>query len=54
VIQVLPGQTTEVFKRDPLPEHESISFSLIYNEGKAGKRRSLDVICRSSAEFETW
>jgi hypothetical protein len=54
VVKVQQGQTTEVFSRDPLPEYEALSFSLIYTEGRAGKRRSLDVICRNMAEFETW
>eukprot|EP00878_Enallax_costatus_P013317 GHUV01013923.1.p1 GENE.GHUV01013923.1~~GHUV01013923.1.p1 ORF type:complete len:399 (+),score=132.40 GHUV01013923.1:152-1348(+) len=55
VIKVQQGQTTEVFLRDPLPEYEALSFSLVYTEGKSDKKlRSLDVICKSMPEFETW
>eukprot|EP00883_Tetradesmus_obliquus_P007882 jgi/Sobl393_1/18538/SZX64696.1 len=54
VLKVQQGQATEVFARDPLPEYEATSFSLIYSEGRGGKRRSLDVVCRNSSEFETW
>jgi hypothetical protein len=65
VLKVVQGQTTPVFRRDPLPEYEGLSFSLLYAEGGGGsgsgglllsspKARSLDVVCRSQAEFETW
>eukprot|EP00879_Flechtneria_rotunda_P024147 GHRR01025593.1.p1 GENE.GHRR01025593.1~~GHRR01025593.1.p1 ORF type:complete len:281 (+),score=105.10 GHRR01025593.1:273-1115(+) len=54
VVKVQQGQTTEVFKRDPLPEYETLSFSLVYGEGKPSKKRTLDVICRNMSEFETW
>jgi hypothetical protein len=30
---VLRGQGTAVFKRQPVPELEVLSFSLVYNEG---------------------
>jgi hypothetical protein len=55
VHQIIQGQTTAVFRRDPLPEFESVSFSLLYSEGKgSAKERSLDLVCRTTQEFETW
>lgn len=55
VVKVQQGQTTEVFLRDPLPEYEALSFSVIYTEGKGDRKlRSLDVICKNMPEFETW
>lgn len=53
VTKMQQGQTTEVFRRYPLPEFDQLSFSLIYKE-KNGKTRSLDVICRNMMEFEFW
>jgi hypothetical protein len=58
VSRIVQGQTTPVFKRDRLPEYEAVSFSLLYSEGgrgsSGGKERSLDVVCRTTQEFETW
>ena len=28
--RVIQGQVTSVFRRDPMPEYEALSFSLIY------------------------
>jgi hypothetical protein len=55
VHKIIQGQTTAVFRRDPLPEFEAVSFSLLYSEGKGStKERSLDLVCRTTQEFETW
>ena len=37
-----------VFQRNPLPEYEQFSFSLIYDD------RTLDIICKDKLEFNTW
>ena len=36
------GQNTKVFSSNPIPEHEDLSFSLIYSGGN----RSLDIVCK--------
>jgi hypothetical protein len=55
VFKIIQGQTTTVFRREPLPDYEAVSFSLLYSEGKgSAKERSLDLVCRNMAEFETW
>lgn len=55
VSRIVQGQTTPVFRREPLPDYEAVSFSLVYSEGKgSAKERSLDLVCRNSQEFETW
>lgn len=55
VSRIVQGQTTPVFRRDPLPDYEAVSFSLLYSEGKgSAKERSLDLVCRNPQEFETW
>lgn len=42
------GQKTLVFLRNPLPEYEPFSFSLIYDD------RTLDVVCKDKLEFTVW
>jgi hypothetical protein len=55
VSKIVQGQTTPVFRREPLPDYEAVSFSLLYMEGRGGgKERSLDLVCRNMQEFETW
>lgn len=55
VSKIVQGQTTPVFRREPLPDYEAVSFSLLYIEGRGGgKERSLDLVCRNMQEFETW
>lgn len=55
VSKIVQGQTTPVFRREPLPDYEAVSFSLLYIEGRgSGKERSLDLVCRNMQEFETW
>lgn len=55
VCKIVQGQTTPVFRREPLPDYEAVSFSLLYFEGRgSGKERSLDLVCRNIQEFETW
>jgi hypothetical protein len=51
-LQVVQGQTTEVFKRYPEPARSSMSFSLLYHSG--GSLRSLDLTCETPYEFDLW
>eukprot|EP00794_Sanderia_malayensis_P003524 gene3523-4025_t len=46
------GQTTKVFQVNPIPEYESLSFSLIYKQGPI--TRTLDIVCKDRAEFDIW
>ena len=48
ISEIKLGQKTQNFKRNPLPEFESRSFSLIYGG------RSLDIVCKDRKEFQTW
>eukprot|EP00252_Welwitschia_mirabilis_P008654 TRINITY_DN20650_c0_g1_i1.p1 TRINITY_DN20650_c0_g1~~TRINITY_DN20650_c0_g1_i1.p1 ORF type:complete len:1115 (+),score=250.60 TRINITY_DN20650_c0_g1_i1:356-3700(+) len=48
VTRIIPGQRTAIFQRQPRPEKEYQSFSLIYND------RSLDLICKDKDEAEVW
>ncbi|KAI3857638.1 hypothetical protein MKW98_028902 [Papaver atlanticum] len=50
VTKILIGQRTVNFERQPLPEKECQSFSLIYADGE----RSLDLICKDKVQAETW
>jgi hypothetical protein len=49
VREIRLGQKTSVFQKNPVPEYEALSFSLIY-----GGDRTLDIICKDKKEFETW
>ena len=49
ISEIKLGQKTPNFKRNPLPQFESRSFSLIYSGG-----RSLDIVCKDKREFQTW
>ena len=49
ISEIKLGQKTQNFKRNPLPQFESRSFSLIYGGG-----RSLDIVCKDKKEFQTW
>ena len=42
------GQKTAVFQKNPLPEYEPFSFSLIYDD------RTLDIVCKDKLEFNIW
>lgn len=53
VKRVQQGQLTAIFKRYPQPKLAHLSLSLIYVDDSL-KERSLDVICSSTADFETW
>eukprot|EP00300_Choanocystis_sp_HF-7_P000704 c10579_g1_i1.p1 GENE.c10579_g1_i1~~c10579_g1_i1.p1 ORF type:complete len:704 (+),score=110.67 c10579_g1_i1:32-2143(+) len=44
------GQKTANFKRKPMQEHESRSFSVISH----GDRPTLDIICKDKTEFTNW
>ena len=48
ISEIKLGQKTQNFKRNPLPEFESRSFSVIYGS------RSLDIVCKDKKEFQTW
>ncbi|XP_059623288.1 PH, RCC1 and FYVE domains-containing protein 1 [Cornus florida] len=50
VTQIIRGQKTVNFQRQPQPERESQSFSLVYKNGE----RSLDLICKDKAEADSW
>ncbi|KAI3890705.1 hypothetical protein MKX03_023128 [Papaver bracteatum] len=50
VAHILVGQRTVNFQRQPQPEKEHQSFSLIYADGQ----RSLDLICKDKVQAETW
>lgn len=47
VVEVLPGQQTEVFRKKPLRE-EALSFSLAYTDDDGGAR-TLDLTCPDQA-----
>ena len=51
--QVMPGQSTENFRRHPLPHLARASFSLLYTDTDQSVR-TLDLTCRSQQEFELW
>lgn len=50
VTKIIPGQRTSNFQRQPRPEKEYQSFSLIYGNGE----RSLDLICKDKEQAEIW
>ena len=52
--QVVAGQTTETFRRHPMPSLARASFSLVYADTEAGGLRTLDLICLSGLEHELW
>ena len=49
----MPGQSTENFRRHPLPNLARASFSLLYTDTDQSVR-TLDLTCRSQQEFELW
>lgn len=50
VTKIIPGQRTSNFQRQPRPEKEYQSFSLLYGNGE----RSLDLICKDKEQAEIW
>ena len=40
--ELVRGQGTKVFQQNPIPEHQDLSFSLVYNGGA----RTLDIVCK--------
>ena len=52
--QVVAGQTTETFRRHPMPQLARASFSLVYADAEAGGLRTLDLTCQSELEHELW
>ncbi|KAJ6813091.1 uncharacterized protein M6B38_145385 [Iris pallida] len=50
VSKIVLGQKTVNFLRQPQPEKDSQSFSLIYQNGE----RSLDLICKDREQAESW
>ena len=51
---LVEGQTSEVFKRQPRPDLADVSFSLLYDDGKGGSGRTLDLVCKDRAEYLAW
>ncbi|ERN17078.1 uncharacterized protein LOC18445411 [Amborella trichopoda] len=49
ISKIIPGQRTERFQRQPQPEKEYRSCSLIYGNGQ-----SLDLICKDKEQAEAW
>lgn len=50
VVRIIPGQRTSSFQRNPAPEKEYQSFSLIYGQDE----QSLDLICKDKDQAELW
>ena len=51
----MAGQTTETFRRHPMPALARASFSLVYADAEsAGALRTLDLTCQSELEHELW
>ncbi|KAH9308405.1 hypothetical protein KI387_036316, partial [Taxus chinensis] len=50
VTKIIAGQRTSNFQRQPWPEKEYQSFSLIYGNGE----QSLDLICKDKEQAEIW
>lgn len=48
ITEMKMGQVTPIFQKNPLPQCEGVSFSLLYSD------RSLDIVCKDKKEFETW
>ena len=49
--EVLEGQRTRVFRRQPRPELEELSFSVLYRDSEA-RPRSLDIVCQDASQLE--
>ena len=49
--EVLEGQCTRVFRRQPRPELEELSFSVLYRDSEA-RPRSLDIVCQDASQLE--
>ena len=52
--RILEGQITEVFRRQPRADLIPVSFSLEYEEPKTRKQRTLDLVCNSPREYDSW
>ncbi|XP_010246209.1 PREDICTED: uncharacterized protein LOC104589558 isoform X2 [Nelumbo nucifera] len=50
VTKIIPGQRTVNFLRQPQPEKESQSFSVVYANGE----RSLDLVCKDKEQADSW
>eukprot|EP00250_Pteridium_aquilinum_P013741 c21544_g1_i1 orf=570-4103(-) len=50
VARIIPGQRTASFQRNPTPEKEYQSFSLIYGHDE----QSLDLVCKDKDQAELW
>ncbi|XP_019854073.1 PREDICTED: ultraviolet-B receptor UVR8-like [Amphimedon queenslandica] len=48
ITEIKTGQVTPVFLKNPIPQCEAVSFSLLYSD------RSLDIVCKDKKEFDTW
>jgi len=52
ITQLIKGQKSKVFQSCPVPQKESISFSVLYKIGKA--LHSLDIVCFEKPQFDWW
>ena len=49
------GQRTEKFKRNPRPDLQHLSFSILYvNDINDENIETLDICCKDDKEFEIW
>ncbi|XP_065185533.1 uncharacterized protein LOC135816092 [Sycon ciliatum] len=48
ILEIRHGQKTKIFKDNPVPEYEGVSFSVMM------ERRSLDIVCKDQREYEAW
>lgn len=50
--QLMKGQKSKVFQSCPVPQKESISFSVMYKVGRT--THTLDIVCMDKQQFEVW
>lgn len=50
--ELMKGQTTKVFQNYPVPQRESMSFSVVYKIARS--LQTIDVVCFDKQQFDTW
>lgn len=50
--QLMKGQVSKVFMSYPVPQKESISFSVLYKIGRS--LHSIDIVCFDKQQFDVW
>ncbi|KAL9968021.1 hypothetical protein ACROYT_G026346 [Oculina patagonica] len=50
--ELIKGQKTKVFQNYPVPQRESMSFSVVYKIGRS--LQTMDVVCFDIKQFEVW